>query len=215
MKSGKKFRFTLPVLAISLFFISCATFREGKIPSYSGIVSGHSSFSKGKIALIIHGQLIDNGTEVPAKYIKNQYVKYWVQATEKAYKDQHILYTIYSAENKEIQPIDTGLISEVNIIVEKDYNLVLGFLSFLTLTFVPLRESFIINISTTIHDKSGTILKTYKRSEEVVTWNQLFMIFVMPFTGMHEFRDEGDVFSEIYYDANVDIIKEACRDGVY
>ncbi len=33
------------------------------------------------------------------------------------------------------------------------------------------------------------------------------MIFVAPFTGMHELRDEGAVYSEIYYDPSMDIIR--------
>ncbi len=203
------------IINVCVLVLSCATFREGGIQSFDGKILKHELLPKKKIALIIQGQLIDNGIEVPEKYIQKYYTKYWIESSEEAYKVQRIFSSVYVVKDRDKKPIDADFISQVNIRVEKNYNSGLGLINFLTLTLVPYKESIKITVVTSIYDKSDKLLKAYKRSEGVTIWNQLLMIFVVPFTKMHELRDEGAVYSEIYYDANMDIIRQAHEDEIF
>lgn len=146
------------------------------------------------------------------KEAENDYpLKYWITAVEKSYSDSGLFNKV--SINKYIENAD--FVIQINYDIRRSHIFILGCLYSLTSTLVPSRTKVEINITVTFKKIKNKSMTTYKNHESMVTYAQMFMIFVAPFTDVNEFQKFYKQYEDICYDLNMTILKEAYKDGVF
>ena len=187
------------ILFICISLVSCASYRKGLIQRYEGGEFRHHLARVCNVDLIVNGTVLDNNIEVQQKYLSFLYERHWIDAIVRAFEDQSIFNPVNIKRGRLGTTSTSNLSFDIFICIDKKYSRIMGLLNVLSLSIAPFQESFTIYITVSIFDKTGKIINRYNQFESVTIWNHFLMVFLMPFTEMNELRDEGAIFSEIYY----------------
>ena len=102
---------------------------------------------------------------------------------------------------------DTDLRAEVHFLCEGPEETIvsyaLAFVSGFTMTLIPIKVLNEYVVTTLLKDRHGNVLGSFKKSETISQWIQLFLIFMMPF------NRPFSVPEETFYDLNRATIHEA------
>jgi hypothetical protein len=185
-------------LALLTTLSGCAAFREGNIPRYPSVPEAGIAKHK-SISVKVYGAVILND-QIYRSHPKA--MKTWRQQTITAYEKSG-----YFSEVKE----DTGkadLYSEVVIVDKGNPNAFFAFITGLTLYLMPSKATDEFTVKTTITDGDGDILGAFEKRETVTLWQQLIMIFAMPFNW------PSSVAKEALYDLSRATIQDAHAEGI-
>ena len=176
----------------------CASFREGNVPRAQP--ASQRAVTEGKtISVKVYGAVILSGDIYQAN---PETLKKWRRQTIKAYED-HDIFSVVRGDAGE-----SDLHAEVMIIDRGDPNRFLAFITGLTLYIIPSKVTHEITVKTTIKDGDGNTLGNFEKSETITLWQQLLMIFAMPF------NLPESVNREALYDLNRATLKEAHGQGI-
>jgi hypothetical protein len=204
---------TIKPILLLLLLSSCVSFREGNKIKLN---TAEKRLNK-SITIIVSGDIIVNGIDRSTDEKKySPWDKTWKNSVNKAYIDFGLFSSVSVLTNnntvKDI--ISTDFICDVYVSNKVDGSL-LSWISLFTLFIVPYREQATIEITTSIKDKKGMLLKKYKKSEKVIQWWQLLLIFAPFFTEMDETEGTPQMYKQIYYELNLNSIQEAMNDRIF
>lgn len=149
---------------------------------------------------MLSGEATVNGAK---QEVNAAFLNVWRAQTLRAYQDSE-LFTLASTD-----PSDTDLRAEVKVLDRGEGSLAMAFLTGLTLYLIPSSATDELTVTTAVKDRSGATLGTFERSEAVTMWQQLFLVFAMPF------NFPGSVVKETLYDLNRATIADARDRGVF
>ena len=177
----------------------CASFREGNVPRARS--SPQSPRGKQQsISVSVQGAVILDGNIYQAN---RETTDNWRSQTIKAYRDSGLFSEVKGDAD------EADLYAEVVIVDKGDPNALLAFITGLTLYIVPSKATDEFTVKAAIRDKDGKILGRFEKSETVILWQQLFMVFAMPSNWPES------VAKEALYDLNRAIIRDAYFQGFF
>ena len=180
-------------LAVSLPFWGCAQFREGNLPPISSWPP-ESRAEKKSISIIVSGEAIVNGVEHEAN---SNMVEKWRAQTVKAYRDSALFSEVHAGFK------ESDLQAQVKIVDQGEFSIGMAILTGLTLYLIPNSATDEVIVKTTFKDHEGKTLGSFTKSEALTFWQQLFLIFAMPF------HSPATVTEETLYDLSRATIIEA------
>jgi len=179
-------------------FVGCASFREGNVPRAQS--SSRRKGVEGKsISVQVYGAVILNGDIYQAH---PETWEDWSRYTINAYEDSAMFSTVRESGDK------ADLEAEVVVVDRGDPNRLFARITGLTLYIIPSKVTHEITVKTTIRDGDGNTLGAFEKSETVTLWQQLLLVFAMPF------NLPESVNREAVYDLNHATIKEAHGLGI-
>jgi hypothetical protein len=181
------------------FFAGCAAFREGNVPRVKGPSRGAMEGQR-TISLEVQGAVILSG-KIYQTHPKT--MKDWRKQTVKAYEDSGMFLEVTDGAD------DADFHAEVMIVDRGKPNAFLAFITGLTLYVIPSKATDEFTVKTTISDRDGKTVGTFEKSETVSLWQQLFLVFAMPFNW------PSSVAKEALYDLNRATISDAHAHGIF
>ena len=195
----KKYAISIMVFVLLSFFCGCASFRAGNLPPVSQWPPQPTM--KGKsVSIVVSGEAILNGKE---QEVSANFIEIWREPTVKAYHESGLFSEVKTGLT------ETDLRAEVKIVDRGKVNLGSAFLTGLTLYLIPSNGTDELVVKTTIKDGEGKTLGTFEKSETITLYQQLFLIFAMPF------NFPGSVVKKTLYDLNRATIIEAHSKGCF
>ena len=176
----------------------CATFRDGPNPPITKWPPEDGSNKTIAIQVKISAKAIMNNLQWDVLVL---FPERWRKEVIRAYETAGLFSAVKpSSEMADIR-------AEVDIIGKRVASIGLAFLSWITMSIIPIdvREGFIVK--TTYKDKNGNILGSFEKSEFSTTWVQLFLLPVTPFQFL--------VAKDMLFDLNRNTILEAHGKGIY
>lgn len=161
----------LLAMLVLLQLTGCAVFRGGELEDVSKWPPEKSQTRA--VSVVVSGKIAMNGKSADAQPAM---VKQWETIMVDTYKDSGL----FSDVSKGMSGSD--LRAEITIKDEGKANMGLAFLTGLTLYIIPSRAQDTFIVQTTFRNADGEILGTIEKRESVVVWQQLFLVFVGPFT---------------------------------
>ncbi len=205
-----------------LQFFSCVSFREGTVKEYNEFPVNNKHKS---VNILLTGNYIVDGTEKlyhESDMIKKDYDEVWVNSTKNAYEKCGIflqvnLKFISEPFSGNEMKNDSDVSIEINIKNSEDLSR-FGFVCYTLFVcsagIIPAYYDEKIELTAVIKTKNYNEINKYYRSETIQTVYHLSMIFVMPFTDLNELRGNPFKYEKVYYDMNMDIIKQAYDEGI-
>ena len=179
---------------LSVLLSGCASYREGELARLTGWPPNPPG-AKQTISVHVTAEATLNGER---RVVPLSILEAWRKATFKAYRDSGLF-----VEVKEL-PAKTDFRADVQIIDRVELHRWRAFLTGLTFGLWPnwARDRFVV--TTTVRDNKGTVVGKFETSEQVVLWQQLFLVLVMPF------NYPSSVENGAVYDLSRAAILEAC-----
>ncbi len=181
------------ILILVSVLTNCAMFREGLQAPKSGTIEVAKPASK-TLGINTSGKWVRGNVDAP---VPAGVLKYWEDVAVKEAKDS-LLFTSAVAQDPK-----ADYILDLEVTENSDPNMLMAVLTGLTLYVFPSYVSAEFNIKGTFK-KAGKVLGTIEKKEKVTMWQQIFLIFVMPFKFPLSVMDETrqDILFDIYKEAN-------------
>ena len=143
-----------------------------------------------KIGVRVYGETFVNEEE---KGLSLPALRLWLEQTAKAYDESGLFAgvecTSIKADPETGIPVgsDDGignvdLHADVQIIERQRVNWTMAVLTGLTVYIIPSRVTSDVTVKTTVRDNKGKVLGEFTTSNSVITWQQIFLVAVMPFS---------------------------------
>jgi hypothetical protein len=185
-------------LSLLVTLCGCATFRSGECEVESWTAASPQRTLDKSISVLVAGEASFNGKEAE---VTSKILNVWREQTVRAYRDSGLFTSVTSA------PSGTDLRAEIKIEDRGEGSLAMAFLTGLTLYLIPSKASDALTTTTVFRDQEGKELSRHSKSESIVLWQQLFMLFAMP--ANNPFSTTKDVI----YDLNRATLVEAFPEG--
>ncbi|BDA77646.1 hypothetical protein LPTSP3_g05760 [Leptospira kobayashii] len=173
---------------------SCAMFREGLQEPKSGTIEVAKPASK-SLGINTVGKWVHNNGN--SELMQAQFLKYWEEAAIKEGKGS-LLFTSVEAQ---LPKSDYTL--DLEVLEIGDPNIPMALLTGLTLYVIPSYVSIEWKVIGTFK-KAGKVIGVIEKKEKLTLWQQIFLIFVMPFKFPVSVANETrqDLFFAVYKEAN-------------
>lgn len=184
-------------LFVFLMNAGCTLIREGQLQPITQWPPERKT-DKQTISLAMKGTVVHNGQEVSQDVIKTSLLYVWQDLTVRAYQESGLFSDVKT------EPAETDLRAEINIIDRGEGNKTMAALTGFTLYLIPSSATDAVTVSTTLKDRHGATIGTFQKQEAHTLWQQLFLVFAMPFRSKEE---------PLVYDLNRATILEALANG--
>jgi len=172
---------------------NCALFREGLQAPKSGTIEVTKPASK-TLSINVSGIVVENGGNPQS--MQSMFLKPWQDVSLEEGKASSLFTSVVSGEPK------SDFILDLEVREDSSANIALALVTGLTLYLFPSSASAEITLKGTFK-KAGKEVGTVIRKEKVTFWQQILLIFVLPF------KFPGNVMNDIRHDMVFDIYKEA------
>lgn len=200
MKAGNKKAVKLLAVGLLLVFLAgCASFRGNNLEPIANWPPAAGAKKK-SISVVTKGFSSLNGGET--KVALPQTIDIWNNNAVKAYTDSALFSQVMNGTGQ------TDLQAEIEVMDKGEGSMAMAVLTGLTLYVIPSTATDTFTLKTTIRDSRGRVLGQYEKTESVILWQQLFLIFAMPF------KFPVSVVNQTLYDINRATINAAHAQGV-
>lgn len=197
---GKKLNKFAVIGLVLILLPSCASFRGNRLEPISSWPPAAGAPKK-TISIITKGFASVNGGATAVVW--PEILEDWNEIVVKAYTDSGLFSQVVSGEGQ------TDLQAEIEILDQGKGNVVMALLTGLTLFIFPSSATDTFTIKTAIKDKNGNVLGSFEKKDSVVLWQQVLLVFVMPF------KFPVSVVDQTLTDINRATIHEAYAQGIF
>ena len=176
MKRWMIVRVVVLIVAVVGVNSGCIMYREGHLPLITQWPPDVKQ-TKPTISLIVTGQSIlnDSAKEAPQRFLER-----WRNDTVRAYQESGLFSEVRQTTD------DSDFRAEISILDKGEYSPVMSFITGFTMFLIPSTASGTMTVTTALKDRNGTILGSFKKSESVTMWMELFLVFAMPFRSLDQ-----------------------------
>ncbi len=144
-----------------------------------------------------------NGKETD---VKKAEVEFFERGTLKAYRESGYFSSVNAPSAQSELQAEVS-ITDADESVWRDYPNVSGFIQGFTWGLFPFWETDVLTVRTSFKDQDGKELGSLERSEVIYSWQQLFLIFALPFA------EHESVFKAVLCDMNRATLVDAAQRG--
>jgi hypothetical protein len=193
----RSFLCTAFVMTLSTVFCGCALFRQGEGPP-AGVWPPTPAHKGRTISVLVKPESVVNGCP---QQLHPYTAQLWSDATVRAYDASGCFAKVTRGV------AESELQAEVVITENGEVNIGAAVLTGLTLYLIPSSATSEMTVNTTLRDAQGNVLGTFRHTETVRFWQQVFLLFALPFNW------PSSVIDDVLYDASRYTLLEACAKG--
>ena len=182
-------RVLLAAILLSIGLSGCASYTLKPFVSDSAWPPSRGA-SGSVIGVRVHGETLLNDEQEGASL---RDLRRWQEQTVRAYAESG-LFTKVTTGSLDVNP-ETGAFvdpevgmenidirADVYITDKQRANWMMAVITGVTAYIIPSRVTDDITIKTTVRDNNGKVLGEFMTSDSVITWQQIFLVFAMPFS---------------------------------
>lgn len=185
-------------LVLILLFVSCAAWRVNDSEKVTKFPSEMRKMKKVGIYLNFHTFNVYYNGELKKDAINEQKKREAKELIKKAYKETK-MFRLTSKKKAEY-------IVDIELTQEGESNFNQAIFTWMTLYLYPSKATDKFTVKTVFKDQSGEVQAEVVKSDTVVMWQQLFMIFAMPF--MYPYSELKEVVTDLNKESILEIFHE-------